>query len=205
MMELISAFHAASDRSSWINFQNFNKEMGAKWIGIETPRVQLICCSKDILEALFKGDEALAGLLEINIPAKWTEFGEPAFRFTYKNILDGSGKIEWWAYLPILKKTKTLLGSCGYKGDPKNGMVEIGYEVAEAYRGWGLATEMAKALIKNAFEYNDVEYVQAHTLAEVNESGSVLKKCGMQMMNEVDDPDDGKIWRWEIRKQPDVD
>ena len=54
--------------------------------------------------------------------------------------------MEWWAYLPVLKKTKTLLGSCGYKGDPKNGMVEIGYEVAEAYRGWGLATEMAKGI-----------------------------------------------------------
>ena len=168
---------------------------------IETVRLELICCNKDILEALFKGDESLAALLQINIPGKWTEFGEPAFKFTYKNILEGPGKIGWGTYLPVLKKTKTLLGSCGYKGEPKNGMVEIGYEVSEAYRGWGLATEMAKALIKNAFESNEVEYVQAHTLAEVNESGSVLKKCGMQVTGEVNDPKDGKLWRWEIRRQ----
>lgn len=169
---------------------------------IETSRLVLICCNKEILEALFKGDAALAAFLDINIPTKWTEFGEPAFKYTYDKILTGTGKIEWWSYLPVLKKTRTLLGSCGYKGNPKNGMIEIGYEVAEAYRGWGLATEMAKALIKKAFESDEVEYVQAHTLAVINESGSVLKKCGMTMMEEIDDPEDGKVWRWEIRREP---
>ncbi|MEP7374331.1 MAG: GNAT family N-acetyltransferase [Chitinophagaceae bacterium] len=167
---------------------------------IETNRLSLICCNKEILEALFKGDEALAAFLQIKIPTKWTEFGEPAFKYTYDNILNGSGKIQWWSYLPVLKKTKTLLGSCGYKGDPQNGMVEIGYEVAEAYRGWGLATEMAKALIKNAVKNEEVDFVQAHTLAVENESGSVLIKSGMKKMEELEDPEDGKIWRWEIRK-----
>ncbi len=170
---------------------------------IETHRLRLICCTKEILEALFKGDEALAELLQINIPVKWTEFGEPAFRVTYNNIIKGTGHNQWQAYLPVLKKTGTLLGSCGFKGDPKDGMVEIGYEVAEACRGFGLATEMARALIKRAFESNEVEYVQAHTLAVKNESGSVLKKCGMQKKEEIEDPEDGRIWRWEIRKVPD--
>ena len=171
-----------------------------KDFNIETPRLTLICCSKEILEVLFKGDDALAAFLQINIPAKWTEFGEPAFKFTYDKITDSNVKQEWWAYLPVLRKTKTLVGSCGYKGQPKNGMVEIGYEVAEGYRGWGLATEMAKALIQNAFKSEEVDYVQAHTLAMVNESGSVLKKCGMTKMEEIEDPEDGKIWRWEIRR-----
>ena len=167
---------------------------------IETNRLSLICCNKEILEALFKGDNTLAALLQINIPVKWTEFGEPAFKYTYDNILNGSGKIQWWSYLPVLKNTKTLLGSCGYKGDPKNGMVEIGYEIAEAYRSLGLATEMAKALIKKAFKSDEVKYVQAHTLAVENESGSVLLKCGMKRMEELEDMEDGKLWRWEISK-----
>jgi RimJ/RimL family protein N-acetyltransferase len=180
-----------------------SSKMSEGYFRIETPRLELICCNKDILEAFFKGDEALAGLLQINIQGKWTEFGAPAFEFTYKNILESAGSIEWWSYLPVLKKTKTLLGLCGYKGAPQNGMVEIGYEVAEGYRGWGLATEMAKALIKKAFENSEVEYVQAHTLAVPNESGSVLKKCGMEIAGETIDPEDGKLWRWEIRKQAD--
>jgi ribosomal-protein-alanine N-acetyltransferase len=167
---------------------------------IETPRLHLICCSKEILEALFKGDESLARMLQVNIPVKWTEFGEAAFKYTYDQIVTRSGKMEWWGYLPILKKTNTLLGSCGFKGVPRQGMVEIGYEVAEPFRGWGLATEIAKGLIQKAFQNADVHYVQAHTLAVENESGSVLKKCGMQKMEELGDPEDGKLWRWEIRK-----
>ena len=176
-------------------------EMNAANHFIETPRLKLICCNKEILEALFKGNESLAAFLQIHIPVKWTEFGEPAFRFTYNEILSGTGKIEWCSYLPVLKKTKTLLGSCGFKGGPKEGMVEIGYEVAEEYRGFGLATEIARALIKKAFESEEVKYVQAHTLAEINESGSVLKKCGMIKVQELTDPVDGKVWRWEIRKE----
>jgi [ribosomal protein S5]-alanine N-acetyltransferase len=167
---------------------------------IETPRLHLICCNREILEAIFEGEKYLAELLQINIPTKWTDFGEPAFRYTYEKIITQPGKKEWWSYLPVLKKTKTLLGTCGYKGEPNSGMVEIGYEVAEAYRGWGLATEMAKGLILNAFKSPDVQYVQAHTLAVENESGSVLKKCGMHRMEELEDPGDGKIWRWELRK-----
>jgi ribosomal-protein-alanine N-acetyltransferase len=167
---------------------------------IETPRLQLICCNKEILEAIFKGDESLASMLQINIPVKWTEFGEPAFKYTYDKIVTRSEKREWWAYLPVLKRTNTLLGSCGFKGEPRQGMVEIGYEVAEPFRGWGLATEMAKGLIQRAFRSNDVQYVQAHTLAVENESGSVLKKCGMQKVEELEDAEDGKLWRWEIRK-----
>lgn len=167
---------------------------------IETPRLKLVCCSKEILEESLKGDESLAAILGINIPVKWTEFREPAFRFTYDKILSGFDKIQWWLYLPVLKKTRTLLGSCGYKGEPKNGIVEIGYEVTEAYRGWGFATEMAGALIRRAFEYDEVDRVQAHTPAEINESGSVLKKCGMEKIEELEDPEDGRIWRWEISK-----
>ncbi len=168
---------------------------------IETPRLKLVCCSKEILEALFKGDESLAAFIGAYIPVKWTSFGEPLFKLSYNTILTGTGKIQWWSYLPVLKKTKTLLGSCGYKGEPKNGMVEIGYEVAEPYRGWGLATEMAKALIKKAFESDEVNCVRAHTLAEINESGSVLAKCGMKKVGELEDPEDGKIWRWEIKRR----
>ena len=140
------------------------------------------------------------GILGINIPAHWTEFGEHAFRYTYDKIVNQGMQTQWWSYLPILNKTSTLIGTCGYKGAPRNGMVEIGYEVAPAFRGWGLATEIAKGLIANAFKHDEVDLVQAHTLAKENESGSVLKNCRMQKIEEIDDPQDGKIWRWEISK-----
>ena len=63
-----------------------------KGFQIETPGLQLICCNKEILETIFKGDVALATLLQINIPVKWTASCGPAFKFTYQKILTGSGK-----------------------------------------------------------------------------------------------------------------
>jgi [ribosomal protein S5]-alanine N-acetyltransferase len=167
---------------------------------IDTPRLRLACCNNEIIEALFEGDAKLAALLGVVIPGKWTEFGEPAFRWTYDKINAGTGKQEWLAYLPVLRSENMLVGSCGYKGNPANGMVEIGYEVAEGYRGKGLATEIANALINHAMQKSGIDRVQAHTLAAENESCSVLKRCGMQKMEEIEDPGDGKIWRWEINK-----
>jgi [ribosomal protein S5]-alanine N-acetyltransferase len=167
---------------------------------ITTPRLQLVCCDIDMLLALFESDKALAALLGINIPAQWTEFGEPAFRWTYNKIIAGTDERQWLAYLPVWKEENMLVGSCGFKGNPFNGMVEIGYEVAKDYRGKGLATEIATGLIKYAMLNPAIKYVQAHTLAQLNESCKVLGKCGMKKMEELEDPEDGKIWRWEIRK-----
>ena len=91
-----------------------------------------------------------------------------------------------------------LVGNCGYKGPPKNGVVEIGYEVAESYRGMGLATEMAKALIEFAFSHPEVKSIIAHTLPFENHSVSVLRKCGFEYISEINDPEDGVIWKWEL-------
>jgi RimJ/RimL family protein N-acetyltransferase len=172
----------------------------SQYPAIETNRLELVCCDLTILETLLKGDDAIAKHLKVNIPAKWTEFGEPVFRYTYDKVRDNRDNAKWWCYLPVLKETRMLLGTCGYKGAPVSGMVEIGYEISESYRGQGLATEVAGALILEAFNNAAVEYVQAHTLAEENASCAVLRKCGMTKMEEIIDPADGPIWRWESRK-----
>ena len=39
-------------------------------------------------------------------------------------------------------------------------------------------------------------------LPEANASGRVLAKCGFRRVGEVIDPDDGVVWRWEIRPLP---
>src|SRR6478736_9201939 len=142
MMEKQSVFPAQSARNLWRCSQNFRITMNTKGrIVIETERLNLISCDKEILEAYFSGEATLAALLDITIPAKWTTFGEVAFRWTYDNITKGNGQSGWWTYLPILKNENMLAGSCGFKGHPKNGTVEIGYEVAAGQRGKGLATE----------------------------------------------------------------
>jgi len=41
--------------------------------------------------------------------------------------------------------------------------------------------------------------VIAHTLPETNASTRVLEKVGMNFVGEVIDPDDGRVWRWQMQ------
>lgn len=168
---------------------------------LESARLRLICCDQPLLEAVLKGDTAIAEILAVHIPEKWTEFGEPIFHFALEKVLANPAEVIWWAYLPILKKENTLIGTCGYVGPPdESGMVEIGYEIAENYRRMGLATEAANLLVEHAFTHSAVKTVRAHTLQAENGSVGVLKKLGFQKTGESIDPDEGPVWRWELEK-----
>ena len=57
----------------------------------------------------------------------------------------------------------------------------------------------AEALTNFAFSQN-IPTVRAHTLPEANASTRVLTKCGFEFVGEVTDPEDGQVWRWEIKK-----
>jgi len=92
-----------------------------------------------------------------------------------------------------------LVGLGGFKSVPDSQRtVEIGYSVAPSYQGKGFATSAARQLIEIALASKLVSCVCAHTLAERNASTRVLEKCGMAKVSEIIDPEDGKLWRWEI-------
>lgn len=94
----------------------------------------------------------------------------------------------------------TAVGSCGYKGPPgADGIVEIAYGIAPAYQGLGYATEVARALVAFAFGNGGVRMVCAHTMPEEGASPRVLTKSGFERVGEVVDPEDGLVWRWEVR------
>lgn len=93
-----------------------------------------------------------------------------------------------------------VIGSCAFKGPPdQDGAVEIAYGVNPDYQGLGYATEAARALVEYAFATGLVRLVRAHTLPNENASTSVLKKCGFAFAGDVVDPEDGPVWRWELR------
>jgi [ribosomal protein S5]-alanine N-acetyltransferase len=101
----------------------------------------------------------------------------------------------------VLSDTDRIVGSCGFKGPPAEGFVEIAYGIEPGHQGNGYATEAAEALTNFAFVQN-VPTVRAHTLPEVNASTRVLTKCGFQQIGQVIDPDDGPVWRWERYREP---
>jgi hypothetical protein len=167
---------------------------------IQTERLVLISCDQQLLRKLIYNTGEFGKLLDIKIPDKFSEFGLSPLQYSLDKLTDAT-EIGWWTYLPIHVEAGMLIGTCGYKGKPdKAGMVEIGYEVIEALRNKGYGREIASALIKNAFRYDDVTCVRAHTLAEENASVKILKSCNLKFISCFEDPDDGQLWRWEIQK-----
>lgn len=169
---------------------------------LETENLFLVACDKETLEAAIAGNQQLAKLLSVAVPENWTEFGTQALSYALEKICSAADEQGWWTYFPIHKNDNTLIGSGGYAGKPdSNGRVEIGYEITGDYRNKGLATEFVNALLKNAFAHENVKAVQAHTLADENASTKVLAKCGFIKTEEIDHPEDGKLWKWELKKQ----
>ena len=97
--------------------------------------------------------------------------------------------------------TGTTVGQCGFKGPPDaDGAVEIAYGVASEHESKGYATEAARALLAYALSVDQVKLVRAHTLPASNASKRVLAKCGFQFVGEINDPEDGLVWRFETTR-----
>jgi len=103
----------------------------------------------------------------------------------------------WGGFLAVDLETSMVIGTCGFKAGPSyEEDVEIAYFTFPQFEGRGYATVMARHLISSAEKSSDVRQVIAHTLPQRNASTRVLEKVGMSWVREVDDPEDGKVWRW---------
>jgi len=107
---------------------------------------------------------------------------------------------DWGGYLALDDSTSELIGSCAFKAPPtSDGVIEIAYFTYPGFEGQGYATLMARKLVELAKASSRVRRVIAHTLPAKNASTRVLEKAGMQFVGEVIDPDDGRVWRWEVQ------
>lgn len=170
---------------------------------IPTKRLFLVPANLPILEAIASEDWAsLSALLGgVDMAEHWLHFPE-AMIWMRDFLREHEADLEWWNYLVIHQRDVRLIGTCGYKGTPSlAGEVEIGYEIAEAYQGQGLATEAAAALVQNAFSSEGVRYITANTLAEKNASNHLLQKIGFQFVAEHLDLEDGLIWEWKLERK----
>ncbi|MGZ8493659.1 MAG: GNAT family N-acetyltransferase [Gemmatirosa sp.] len=102
----------------------------------------------------------------------------------------------WGGFLAVDAGTRTVVGTCGYKGAPDaDGCVEIAYFTFPTFEGRGWATAMAGALVDRAARQG-ARLARAHTLPEPSASTRVLQRSGFAHEGEVDDPEDGRVWRW---------
>lgn len=119
-------------------------------------------------------------------------------------ILDGAasalkkGSLPLWSspFLFVEGSLPRAVGSGGFKGAPVNGRVEIGYGVAEEYRGRGLATEAVSELVRLAFLQANVVAVFAETAVDNGPSQRVVEKAGFRRTGERDAGEDGVVYQW---------
>lgn len=168
---------------------------------IETERLNLIAATAGHFEAALKGHEKLAILLDVSLADDWLVFPE-GLAGGYAMLNANRANLGWGTHFFIHKADSKLIGIGGYCGAPDvSGMVEIGYAISPEYRGRGLATEASRGLIENAFLFEKIKMVDAHTLAALNESTKVLEKCGMKKIGEIKDTDDGDVWHWRLTRE----
>jgi len=112
-------------------------------------------------------------------------------------------ELHWGGYFAIDPSTREVVGSCAFKAPPTPaGAVEIAYFTYPDFKGHGYATSMAKKLIALAGRSPLVRCVIALTMPERNASNRVLEKVGMRFDGEVIDPEDGRVWRWQVSAVP---
>lgn len=146
------------------------------------------------LEALVEGDDVFASRFGIPVVDGWAGFPE-AVPHTLAAVREQPDQ-TWGTHL-FLADDGALVGFGGWKGAPTDGTAELGYAVAPARQGQGIATAVVAELVTRARRAG-VATVVAHTLAEENASTAVLTKAGFTMTAELTDPDDGPLWRWQL-------
>lgn len=101
----------------------------------------------------------------------------------------------WIGYLAM--QNGVCVGTCGFTSPPKDGEVEIAYCTIPDFEGQGVATGMARELIRSSRSAagSSISYI-AHTLPQMGASTTILGKLGFVLLGEILHPEDGVVWKW---------
>ena len=169
---------------------------------LQTARLRLVPFSAEHLLALIEGTEQFERRFGLRVAAGLREFFVSAdVSPAWLAQLRASSAADPWThgFAVVHRESDSVVGSVGFKGPPDEaGMVEIAYGIVPGFQAQRYATEAAAAGVAFAFADGRVRVVRAHTLPTHNASTRVLAKCGFARIGEVEDPEDGLVWRWEL-------
>ena len=108
------------------------------------------------------------------------------------------GDAQLWCsfFVFIDANLNEAVGSGGFRGLPNGGRVEIGYGVAECYRGRGYATLAVRQLVDLAMADPEVHEVFAETAVTNPASRRVVEKAGFRHVGQRDTTSDGLVDQW---------
>jgi len=105
---------------------------------------------------------------------------------------------DFGVYQVLVRDTGEVVGGIGFIHPPEDGVVEVGYGLAESARGQGLATEALRAAAARAGQLG-ATIVVAMTAVDNVPSQRVLQRLGFTRLDVVvEDEEDGPLYRWEL-------
>ena len=108
------------------------------------------------------------------------------------------GAAPWIGYLAYLPENREAVGACSFKAAPAAGTVEISYFTFPHAEACGYGKAMAAALVAIAKQNATVQTLIAHSLPVENASARILRGLGFKNLGTVNDPEHGRVWRWEL-------
>jgi [ribosomal protein S5]-alanine N-acetyltransferase len=114
------------------------------------------------------------------------------FQEHYKKV----GFMKPWIAYFVSDDTDEIVGGGGFKGQPKNGNVEIAYGTFKNFEGKGVGTEICKQLVNLAIQTDPAIKITARTLPENGPSIRILEINGFKCVGKVIDEEDGEVLEW---------
>ncbi|AGZ42569.1 GNAT family N-acetyltransferase [Actinoplanes friuliensis] len=145
---------------------------------------------------------ALQALIESDLPAAGAAAGQELSEYIlgekwlwemrFEQIARDPASAEWIARAVVAEPEQVVIGHAGFHGPPDaDGMVEVAYSVAPAYRRRGFAKEMLAALIARAETDPRVRVVRASISPENAASLATIAGFGFVQVGEQWDEEDG--------------
>jgi RimJ/RimL family protein N-acetyltransferase len=159
---------------------------------LKTERLELVPATYELCVAEIADRAALGALLNAAVPTDWPPPLNDATsqKFFLEQLRDRPGAAGWalWYFISHSDGERTVIGNGGFKGEPRDGEVEIGYSIIPAFHRRGYASEAVDALVEWAFGDSRVQRVTAETFPELIASIGVLRKTGFRLCGRAKEP-----------------
>ncbi|WP_103074772.1 GNAT family N-acetyltransferase [Solilutibacter silvestris] len=146
--------------------------------------IMLLEMTEDLRRIFRESPNKLGEKLELSVPDGWPEFPD---------ALTSPHIPGWPIFLFLDHDKKAILGSGGFLSAPDHkSEVQVGYEVAPAYRGQGIATAAMKTVLSTRSDACPI----AVTSVESGPSVSVLRNLNFSGIGTHNLPNGTKVWMW---------
>ncbi|PAR92490.1 GNAT family N-acetyltransferase [Vibrio cholerae] len=111
-----------------------------------------------------------------------------------------NSKAEIWSLPYMMSVGNNVVGFCGFKDEPQDGEVEIGYNVSPYKQGRGFAKLAVNQLCQLAFHMDSIESVVALISSANLASLNVVRANNFVFIGFVVDSDNEKLEKWVLQR-----